>query len=316
MDLVATLQKKIKILEPGSYLPGLEAVLMHIETAFRHLSRGQYYSDDTAFTDVIYRTNQAFEGSVKEAYRVLAGKDPSKKSPFEIETYLENNNVFRKRVLGQLTLYRTEWRNPSTHDYKLDFDEDEAFLAIVSVTAFSCLLLDQILERLSFVKAQDAAEEQKVALLKQLENSRSSDLQTRVARLLEQFCSASLPYHRPNSTPTENQVVGALQGFFSSVAPELTLLADSPLNDGNKLRVDLVISSESQKVIVEVKTSRFKGASDQLIQQMSHYLNFSSTKHGIVVVVPDKPQAMNITNHDIGWVGEKIIIIRPESSKN
>ena len=95
MDLVDTLRKKIDVLEDGEYVPGLKAVLLHIETAFRHLSRGQETDDDTAFTDAIYRTNQAFEGSVKEAYRVLAGHDPAKKRPFDIENYLEQNNIFR-----------------------------------------------------------------------------------------------------------------------------------------------------------------------------------------------------------------------------
>ena len=89
MDLVDTLRTKIDVLGDGDYLPGLRAVLLHIETAFRHLSRGQATDDDTAFTDAIYRTNQAFEGSVKEAYRVLAGHDPAKKRPYEIESYLE-----------------------------------------------------------------------------------------------------------------------------------------------------------------------------------------------------------------------------------
>lgn len=150
MDLVDTLRNKIQALGDEECVPGLKAVLLHIETAFRHLSRGQENGEDTAFTDSIYRTNQAFEGSVKEAYRVLADKDPGRKNPYEIETYLEKNGVFKPRVLSQLTTYRTEWRNPSTHDYKLNFDESEAFLAIISVSAFSCLLLDQITDRVEF----------------------------------------------------------------------------------------------------------------------------------------------------------------------
>ena len=153
MDLVDTLRNKIQALGDEECVLGLKAVLLHIETAFRHLSRGQENGEDTAFTDSIYRTNQAFEGSVKEAYRVLADKDPGWKNPYEIETYLEKNGVFKPRVLSQLTTYRTEWRNPSTHDYKLNFDESEAFLAIISVSAFSCLLLDQITERVAYKAA-------------------------------------------------------------------------------------------------------------------------------------------------------------------
>ena len=80
MDLIAIIRKKIDRLDDGDHIAGLKAVLLHVETAVAHLQRGQDTSDDTAFTDAIYRTNQAFEGSLKEAYRVLAGKKPKKKT--------------------------------------------------------------------------------------------------------------------------------------------------------------------------------------------------------------------------------------------
>src|SRR6185369_7313578 len=85
MDLLETLRLKIDSLEECTYIPGLRAVLPHICTAFRHLSRGQIEGDETAFTDNIYRTNQAFEGSVKEAYRVLAGREPYRDCPTALE---------------------------------------------------------------------------------------------------------------------------------------------------------------------------------------------------------------------------------------
>lgn len=314
MDLVDTLQRKIAALEEGDYLPGLKAVLLHIETAFRHLSRGQQSSDDTAFTDTIYRTNQAFEGSVKEAYRVLAGKDPAKKTPYEIEAYLEKNNTFRSRVLGQLTTYRTEWRNPSTHDYKLNFDESEAFLAIVSVTAFACLLLDQIYERLAFNRVQAAANAQKAKLEENLEGSRGAELQTRVANLLVQFCLVQLPYHAENVVPNESQIIGALQGFLASIAPELTVVPEANIGKGMSYRVDLLVSRGDELLIVEVKSSRYRGGPDALIRQVAAYMNFAGVSKGIAIVVPDVPQPMEIVEHDIGWVGEKIVVLHPARS--
>ena len=119
MDLVDTLRSKIDRLSDGNHTTGLQSILSHIEVAFRHLNRGQSVNDESAFTDVIYRCNQAFEGSIKEAYRVLTNQDPQRTTPFQIETYLENEQIFRDRVLAQFTNYRKEWRNPSTHDYNL-----------------------------------------------------------------------------------------------------------------------------------------------------------------------------------------------------
>jgi hypothetical protein len=88
MDVQKILENKIKQLPSGVHHDGLRAVKSHIESAVRHLARGQRDSDETLFTDAIYRCNQAFEGSTKEAYRVLAGKDPQKKMPAEIENFL------------------------------------------------------------------------------------------------------------------------------------------------------------------------------------------------------------------------------------
>jgi hypothetical protein len=311
MDLVDTLRRKITALEDGEYLPGLKAVLLHVETAFRHLSRGQQASDDTAFTDAIYRTNQAFEGSVKEAYRVLAGKDPSKKTPYEIEDYLEKKNTFRSRVLGQLTTYRTEWRNPSTHDYKLDFDESEAFLAIVSVTAFACLLLDQISERLAFNKAQAAVDQQKTQIVENLEESMGADLQTRAAELLARFCSIPLPYHAQDVVPSESQIVGALQGFLASIAPDVTVVPEALFGKEMKYRVDLLLSRDDEQVVVEVKSSRYSGDAHELFRQMAIIFDFSGVSRGIAIVVPNAPQRMEVKVHYMPMTGGKVVVLQP-----
>ena len=37
-------------------------------------------NDENFFTDVIYRTNHAFEGILKEAYQILANKNADKKN--------------------------------------------------------------------------------------------------------------------------------------------------------------------------------------------------------------------------------------------
>jgi hypothetical protein len=140
MDVQSILIGKVSKLPDGEHSEGLKAVLLHIESAVRHFRRGQQESDETYFTDAIYRCNQAFEGSIKEAYRVLASKNPDKITPAEIESFLASGDILRKRVLDQFTNYRREWRNPSTHDYKLDFDEDEALLAIVSVAVFAIVI--------------------------------------------------------------------------------------------------------------------------------------------------------------------------------
>lgn len=307
MDIVATLQRKIESLGSGDYSPGLEAVLLHIQTAFRHLARGQASGDDTAFTDAIYRTNQAFEGSIKEAFRVLENKDPSRKTPHEIEQKLEKDGLFRKRVLSQFTTYRTEWRNPSTHDYKLDFDEGEAFLAIVSVTAFACLLLDQISERLAFNKSK--AETQLKSDKSANPTPTEQNLAKRTKSLLLEFCRSHLPKNTIlNSTA---QVVGALHGFLAAIAPDLSVQAEATIG-GSKNRVDLIISQGGNNVPIEIKRSYREDRAYAAIAQISKYAEDTKSSECILLFIPFDKTEMQVDEIVINNGKTAVFIMRPK----
>lgn len=314
MDLVETLRKKISSLQEGEHVLGLKAVLQHIETAFRHLSRGQDSEDETAFTDAIYRTNQAFEGSVKEAYRVLAKQEPDKKSPFEIENYLEQNGIFRNRVRTQLTTYRTGWRNPSTHNYKLDFDESEAFLAIVSVSAFACLLLDQIAERLAFDKAQAEAEHQKESLQANLHQTKNSDFLSRIEELLTQFCAIHAASSGDSHRQSEIQTIGALHGFLSSAAPELKVETEARLGTERPYRADLVVGEGEDRVIVEVKRKFHRKNYANVVAQVEHYLLVGGMRKAIALFLPEAPGEMERTEIEVPGIGGKVVALAPLGS--
>jgi hypothetical protein len=96
MDLLKLIKDKCNSFSDTEIFQGLESVISHIEIAERHLEMGKM-GDDYLFTDVIYRTNQAFEGSLKEAYGVLAGDKSKNLTPHEIEQYLEKNNLLTFR---------------------------------------------------------------------------------------------------------------------------------------------------------------------------------------------------------------------------
>ena len=314
MDLLDTIRKKIYALDEGEHVLGLKAVLQHIETSFRHLSRGQDSEDETAFTDAIYRTNQAFEGSIKEAYRVLAKQDPDKKTPFEIETYLEKNSVFRSRVLTQLTTYRTGWRNPSTHNYRLDFDESEAFLAIVSVSAFACLLLDQMAERLAFDKAQAEAESQKASLQTALHETKNADPLVRVTKLLTQFCAIHLRRSQDSPRQSEAQTIGALHGFISSAAPMLNVQIEAALDPARPLHADLVITDGEDRIIVEVKRQFMRKNYANVVAQVEHYLLVGGIKKAVILFLPGAPGAMERAETQVPGIDAKIVVLSPLGS--
>ncbi len=234
MNLFAILRSRIDSLPEGDQSLGWMAVLRHLEIAFNHYSRGQRNDEDSAFTDVIYRTNQAFEGGIKEAYRVLAGQDPTHKRPFDIENYLDSNTVFRPRVLAHFTNYRKEWRNPSAHDHRLDFDESEAFLAIVSVSAFACLLIDEISEKIAFSASKLLTEKNKAALAEQIPDKSDSLLEL-VADMMLAFAKEHGPTAQIRS---EAQLSGSLIGFFTTLVPSIKVIQEYQLVDGKPERAD------------------------------------------------------------------------------
>jgi len=311
MDLLETLRAKVDALQDGPYVAGLRAVILHVETAFRHLSRGQTDEDETAFTDAVYRTNQAFEGSVKEAYRVLAGKDPSKERPYDIERYLENHEIFRPRVLSQFTNYRTEWRNPSTHDYKLDFDESEAFLAIVNISAFACLVLDQIAQQLArdLAKSQAGATDQPVIALDVTANA--GLLQQTVALFIK-FSQQQVILEASNPRKTEMQVLGALTGYLESAATDMTLAIEPLLSGEGKERADMVVSKEGESILVQLKNGRYARQNYyNAIAQVEHYMIVSGIKQTILYFYADDAFDPVVTRHNVLALEGCITIIYP-----
>lgn len=235
-------------------------MLHHIETAYKRFASGQSEGDESFFTDAIYRTNQAFEGSVKEAYRVLANKDPNKMRPFEIEQYLEEHKIFRNRILGQFTNYRTEWRNPATHDYNLSFDEAEAFLAIVSVSAFTKLLVDEIAERLSYVAVQKDVATQPVS---QRSEAPSEPLVRLVTQAMLKFPRFYQEMHSSVPIESESQLMGALAGFLASTIPSAHTSTGRVLHAEKDYYIDMMVISGEQKVLIELK----RGDSPSLVER-------------------------------------------------
>lgn len=310
MNLLDILWVRIDTLPEGSYMLGLKAVLQHIEVAVKHLNRGQSNIDDTAFTDAIYRTNQAFEGSLKEAYRVLAGKDPNKVKPFEIENYFQQQNKLRPRVLAQFTNYRTQWRNPSTHDYRLNFDDDEALLAIVTVSAFAIVLIDQIKEQLSFEQGQAVAQPAPVIS--------EQPLIYGIANLIELFTIEFSRIHAARPDVREAEILGALGGFLSKAAPQLNVNVETRISPDRPERLDMLIATPTERVIIELKRSRGTETQRRIregISQVSNYMIISGIKEAIIFTYTFPNKGITTKReHKIDGINGRIIDITVEPS--
>lgn len=289
MNLTAVLSEKIASLQPGDHLPGLQAVQAHIEAAFAHYGRAKMQPDDAAYTDAIYRTNHAFEGSVKEAYRVLTSSNPDNKTPHQIEVYLESQKVLRPRVLELLKNYRQEWRNPSTHDYKLDFDEGEALIAATTVATFAILMVDQIAAKLSSI-----AVKQVIPPKPEDQNQHHLAVGDRVSTILLEFPSVQWGNHRFDS---ESQLIGAVQGFIAFRAPDLKF--ENPIGS------DLRISGDNGSVLVEIKRSQnWLGSRQQFINQLSVAMHDQHVEEGVLYI-----------DDGVSKVAKRTVLQIPDDSK-
>ncbi len=310
MDLIAIIREKIDETEDGDHTAGLKAVLLHIETAAAHLRRGQDTSDETAFTDAIYRTNQAFEGSLKEAYRVLVQKRPERKTPSQIEEYLTDNGVFRNRVLSQLTNYRTEWRNPSTHDHKQDFDSSEAFLAIVSVCAFASLLLDKIIEKLAHDRSKAAADAESERLSELLKTHRR-DLPLFAGQIIAQFMQEQRPTH-DGSQMREAELLGAISGFLESIEPHSSATPEYQLAARGHERADILLQRDDERLLIELKRRCSQSLLRAGLDQLDRYMDLSGITHGVLVLGMDLP-AVEVSDIQTPK-GRRVVVVGPKNT--
>ena len=322
MDLLKLLKDKANYFSASEDDRGISSVVSHIEIAERHYEGGKA-GDDYLFNDVIYRSNQAFEGVLKEAYRIINGSNSNNITPYKIEKYFEENNVLKDRVLQLFTNYRTEWRNKSTHDYKLYFSEQEAFLSIVNISAFINILLDQMLEKRAYDKEDRNL---KAGTTPMVSKSKDRGLLDLTTELLETFSLEAPQKVHGTALPriTEIELIGSLTAFINNVAddisvyPEFTILRN---DDARRYRADFMLEREGEKLIIEIKNPS-RGADRALsagTDQLINYLTESGITIGVLYIPPlsneDKMEVVALEK-SIGDKLYKIIQIYPQKRLN
>jgi uncharacterized protein YutE (UPF0331/DUF86 family) len=293
MDTLKNIKEQIsKVLTIDKKLVGLEDVLTHIERAEHLLNLGQNKDDKHFYTDVIYRTNHAYEGILKEAYNVFAEKAKKKITPNEIEKYLLAEKVLNERVATLLENYRRDWRNTSTHDYRLFFNSGEAFLSILSVTSFIHLLLTQILDKLIFEYEKARILPNKDIIVSKFKDYSSLNFIDKIKLLLKSY-DGNL--HNINdesriSLFTEREFIQGISAHIQSIDSTMTGLTEPLIGNDKSLRPDLIIkNSDGELIIIEIKVYKrlrepIFGQNDK--NQMIAYLTKSDIKTGFIFMFP------------------------------
>jgi len=301
MDLVKEIREKIRSNTSSEDIRGLESVLAHIEIAERYHLRAKKERDEHLYTDVIYRTNHAFEGILKEAYLTLADKRADRITAYEIETYLLDSNALRSRVVDLLKNYRENWRNPSTHDHKLFFSEQESFLAIVTVSAFVSILLEQILEKLAFARKFRELEIGAWLARDRIKNFDELEPVDKVRKILESFGEHYIKNFSTMSMYSKNTANAQMAAFIKKVAPELRVELEPEISSSDKtLQLDLLVQLGSVNVVIETREpdlNDYLGESIDdraAITQLTAILSSMRLRDGVLFYYPRKSDDVTV----------------------
>lgn len=297
---------------------GIDAALSHIRYAEEHFRRARHTGDAYLYTDVVYRTNHAFEGLLVEAHRVLSGKT-KKLTLAEIERFFVDEGLVERRVLDQFTHYRQEWRNPSTHDYGLKFSEAEGFLAIVSVAGFFYVALDQMITK--------AAKDIAVRATPTTQAPPHTDFVSEFTRLVQdlpQELHTLLSSSGPNGRAwKEAALVGLAAGILERRAG-LRVQVD-PRVVGPRhavLSPDLIVARDDQRAVIELKILHLPARNlrdlrsmvQDAIAQVEAYIVASSSVAGaaIIVAVPDDLSVATVYEYSSVQVNSNVIVVAPK----
>lgn len=312
MDLLKLINDKCSFFSDPEISQGLKSVILHLETAERHFDRGKQ-GEDYLFTDVVYRSNQAYEGSLKEAYRVLTGYPPERLTPYDIEQHLKKNNILRERVSFLFDNYRKEWRNSSTHDYTLCFSEQEAFFSIISVCAFFNILLDQMIEKKAY--DQEKIELSKIGIIpsKQVQDK---SLIEQISQLLITFSNGSPSIMRGVAMPmySERELMGTLNAYLNSADKQIEVIPEYAVTDGERrLYADFLVRKGESSLLIEIKNPT--KSVDTLLNygkdQLFTYINASGIKNGILYIPPRRNSSTKMMTREVEHIksGDKMKIV-------
>jgi len=295
---------------------GIDAVLRHLDSAERHFQRGRLEGETDLFTDVVYRANQVFEGILKEAYEVLAEGSADKKSPYEIESFLEKNGVFSPRVIDYFTRYRQDWRNASIHDYRLDFNEQEAFLAISTVSAFCFVAIDQMVRDLASKGVSRAIEPSEKRLMLHDIGALAEEIIELLPKVMRE-----IKVNPDVLTLSEVFLLGALDGLIQSFGNDINSSQEPLLvTEGRKFRPDLLLKQDKSVVIVELKKIRSDRISStvegpKMREQLAVYAHAAKATGALGIIFPEKLDArkdISFERIEVAGADVPTVILYPE----
>ena len=290
MDALNPIKEKVERINQLRSNMNLLSVITHIERANYFYDRGKKENDEQFFTDVIYRTNQAFEGCSRQGYMILANKTEEQAQnikAYQIEKYFIENNIFNDRVLPQFKNYRDNWRNESAHNFKLFFNEEEAYFAILNVLSYAYVLFNQMTIKLGSEVELEKLKKAEVRLKKikgQLKK-RGLSLKEKIVKLIQLFDEENeFSGTKDNGTTgyfiSEGEVIGMLAVYLREMTNnEIAIQVEKRIDTKTRrFIIDIFIEHEDEILILELKR---RSIGNSIIEQVSTYLLATNASEGI-----------------------------------
>ncbi len=184
--------------------------------------------------------------------------------------------------------YRQNWRNPSTHEYDLFFSQEEATLALTSVSAFILVLSNQIFEKVYSDEETKIVTENLPQIKKSIENYESLSLNEKVINLLLHFNSSQ-------DISIESALSGVLSGYLPTIDNEFSILRNPPIKIKDQvLRPDFIIQKNTEKIILELKFGPRRSDIKFSVDRMFNFLIRSKITKGILFCYDGQQNTRNI----------------------
>src|SRR5262249_26341805 len=116
---------------------------------------------------------------------------------------------------------------------------------------------------------------------------------------------------KPLPRQSESQMIGALHGFLSSAASDLQVQLGAALEPSRRLRADLVVSDEAERVIVDIRRVLIKKNYFNRVAELEHYLLVSGIRSGILLYPPESPSEMQSLDRAVPGLNGTIRVLAP-----
>ena len=295
MNTLTFLKKKLELIESKEILADLDVILNHLTLAEKHFNNGTNDQDLELFNDVIYRTNQAYEGILRLAYENILKKAEKNKSNIEIEEELLKENVINELTKKYIALYRGDIRNKSLHNYKIKFSESDAFLAINNVTSFLYTLINRLQINDAYMVMNKKEEKIKEIVKSLLSKNLSFDdlLEEALLKFPEIYFS------NPKSSDLDNgfYVLGELEAYLEHINKNWKISVcpnppeeyyDKMVDSISSLIPDLLIKTKEKTVIIEICMDKDFNFRNNFITSILEESEVFNADYGIILQMTDK----------------------------